>query len=174
MNFGVGGNHSVILMSVRPNAPYRDRIEAGGTTLIYEGHDQPRGPAVPQPKVVDQLDSLPTGNPTQNGKFHRAAQDTKAGRRSPERVRVYEKIRPGIWSYNGIFHLVDSWTERDEQRLVYKFRLEAVEGEEDSSLPAPDRPPSADHSNSRKARSLETRRRQVRHVWSRLRVALRP
>ena len=32
MNFGVGGNHSVILMSVRPNAPYRDRIEDGGTT----------------------------------------------------------------------------------------------------------------------------------------------
>ena len=42
MNFGLGGNHSVILMSVRPNAPYRDRLEDGGTTLIYEGHDQPR------------------------------------------------------------------------------------------------------------------------------------
>jgi hypothetical protein len=26
MNFGVGGNHSVILMSLRRNAPYRDRI----------------------------------------------------------------------------------------------------------------------------------------------------
>jgi hypothetical protein len=24
MNFGLGGNHSVILRSVRPNAPYRD------------------------------------------------------------------------------------------------------------------------------------------------------
>lgn len=29
MNFGLGGNHSVILMSVRPNAPYRDRLEDG-------------------------------------------------------------------------------------------------------------------------------------------------
>jgi len=140
MNFGVGGNHSVILMSVRPNAPYRDRIEDGGTTLIYEGHDQPRGLRVPNSKLVDQLDMLSTGTLTQNGKFHRAAQDAKAARRRPERVRVYEKIRPGIWSYNGIFHLIDSWTERDKHRLVYKFRLEAVEGEEDLRLPVPERP----------------------------------
>jgi hypothetical protein len=54
MNFGVGGNHSVILMSVRPNAPYRDRVEDEGTTLIYEGHDEPRGPTLPNPKMVDQ------------------------------------------------------------------------------------------------------------------------
>jgi hypothetical protein len=90
--------------------------------------------------MVDQLDRLRTGGLSQNGKFHRAAQDAKAGRRRPERVRVYEKIRPGIWSYNGIFHLVDSWTERDEHRTVFKFRLEAVQGEEDLSLPVPDRP----------------------------------
>jgi hypothetical protein len=140
MNFGVGGNHSVILMSVRPNAPYRDRIEDGGTSLIYEGHDQPRGPNLPNPKRVDQLGVLPTGKLSQNGKFDQAAQDAKTGRRRPERVRVYEKIKPGIWSYNGIFHLVDSWTERDEHRLVFKFRLEAVEGEEDLSVPPPDRP----------------------------------
>jgi hypothetical protein len=139
MNFGVGGSHSVILMSVRPNAPYRDRVEAGGTTLVYEGHDQPRGPNLSNPKLADQLERLPTGNLTQNGKFHLAAQDAKAGRRRPERVRVYEKIRPGIWSDNGIFHLVDSWIESDEHRRVHKFRLEAVQGEEDLSEPVPER-----------------------------------
>ena len=37
MNFDCGRNHSVVLMSVRPDAPYNDRIEDGGTTLIYEG-----------------------------------------------------------------------------------------------------------------------------------------
>jgi len=42
MNFGLGGNHSVILMSVRHNAPYRDKIEDNGTTLVYEGHDEPK------------------------------------------------------------------------------------------------------------------------------------
>jgi hypothetical protein len=25
------------------------------------------------------------------------------------RVRAYEKLQQGIWSHNGIFHLVDSW-----------------------------------------------------------------
>jgi hypothetical protein len=140
MNFSVGGTHSVILMSLRRNAPYRDRIEDGGTTLIYEGHDQPRGQHIANPKRIDQLEVLPKGGLTQNGKFHRAAQEAKVRLRRPERVRVYEKIRPGIWSYNGIFHLVDSWKEQDEHRLVFKFRLEAVEGDEDFSLPASDRP----------------------------------
>ena len=41
-NFGLGGDHSVVLMSVRPNAPYRDRLEDNGTTLIYVGHDEPQ------------------------------------------------------------------------------------------------------------------------------------
>lgn len=140
MNFSVGGTHSVILMSLRRNAPYRDRIEDGGTTLIYEGHNQPRGQHIANPKRIDQLEVLPKGGLTQNGKFHRAAQEAKVRLRRPERVRVYEKIRPGIWSYNGIFHLVDSWKEQDEHRLVFKFRLEAVEGDEDFSLPASDRP----------------------------------
>ena len=37
MNFGLAGIHSVILMSVRPNAPYRDCLEENGTILICEG-----------------------------------------------------------------------------------------------------------------------------------------
>ena len=135
MNFGLGGNHSVILMSVRPRAPYRDRLEDGGTTLIYEGHDQPFSEHCPNPKLVDQLDRRSSGSLTQNGRFHQAAQATKAGKRKPERVRVYEKLRPGIWSYNGVFHLVDSWVEFDGKRNVFRFKLIAVEGEEDFDLP---------------------------------------
>ncbi len=130
MNFGIGGTHSVILMSVRRNAPYRDRLEDNGTTLVYEGHDQPRGPKQPNPKTLDQPERFPSGRLTQNGKFHKAAQLFKTGKRPPERVRVYEKIHKGIWSYNGIFHLVDSWCEGDEFREVFKFRLIAVEGDE--------------------------------------------
>lgn len=135
MNFGLGGNHSVVLMSVRPNAPYRDRLEDSGTTLIYEGHDMPKTAATPNPKIVDQPLKTHTGKPTPNGKFFAAAKAASAGQRAPERVRVYEKIRPGIWTYNGIFHLVDAWTERDEYRAVCKFRLVAVEGDEDLSQP---------------------------------------
>jgi len=130
MNFGLGGNHSVILMSVRAGAPYRDRLEDSGTTLIYEGHDQPLSTSCPNPKLVDQLERIPSGGLTQNGRFHAAAQATKASKRPPERVRVYEKLRQGIWSYNGVFHLVDSWTEFDGKRKVFRFKLIAVEGEE--------------------------------------------
>ena len=34
MNFNIGGVHSVILMSIRPNSPYCDRLEGDGTVLI--------------------------------------------------------------------------------------------------------------------------------------------
>lgn len=140
MNFGLGGNHSVILMSVRANAPYDDRLEDAGTTLIYEGHDVPRRPGGPNPKMVDQPAFTDHGRPTQNGRFHQAALATRTKGTKPERVRVYEKIRSGIWSYNGVFHLVDSWQEQSGSRSVFKFRLEAVEGEEDFDLPVPARP----------------------------------
>ena len=137
MNFGLGKNHSVILMSVRPNAPYQDRLEEDGSVLVYEGHDEPRADANPNPKQIDQRDLTPGGSLTQNGLFVRAAEDHKKGVRPPERVRVYEKLKQGIWSYNGVFHLVDARREHDGKRNVFRFKLVAVEGEEDFSVPAP-------------------------------------
>jgi len=140
MNFQIGHNHSVILMSVRPGAPYEDRYEDDGTTIIYEGHDVPCSRHFPDPKSVDQPKFTPAGNLTENGKFHQAAKEAKMERRDPKRVRVYEKIKQGIWSYNGIFHLVDSWLEKSNGRNVFKFKLVAVEGEEDFDLPVPKNP----------------------------------
>lgn len=140
MNFELTGNHSVILMSVRSNAPYADRFEDDERTLIYEGHDVPKTKQSPFPKTVDQQAQTPTGSPTQNGLFFRAALRYKSGKREPERVRVYEKIKQGIWSYNGIFHLVDAWNELNGERQVFKFKLVAVEGEEDFSIPVPSQP----------------------------------
>lgn len=136
MNFGLSGNHSVIVMSLRPNAPYKDEIQDGGTVLIYEGHDEPRSHRVPDPKQVDQPQYSSTGTLTQNGLVYRAAQEAKDGPRPPERVRVYEKLRQGIWSYNGVFHLVDAWKQPSNGRQVFKFKLVAVEGEDDLNLPA--------------------------------------
>jgi hypothetical protein len=157
MNFELRDNHSVILMSVRPNAPYADRFEDDGTTLLYEGHDVPRSTQNPNPKTVDQPGHTPTGSLTQNGLFHHAAQLYRAGKREPERVRVYEKIKQGIWSYNGIFHLVDAWQELSEGRQVFKFKLVAVEGEEDFSVPVP--------SQSKPRRIIPTRVKL--EVWKR-------
>ncbi len=69
MNFEPGRGYSIILMSVRPNAPYRDRIQDDACTLIYEGHDAPRSEKTRAPKSVDQPEFIPSGLPTQNGKF---------------------------------------------------------------------------------------------------------
>ena len=142
MNYQLRDNHSVILMSVRPGAPYEDRVENDGATIIYEGHDVPSSSQCPNPKAVDQPESSDNGCLTENGKFHAAAQDYRGGKRSPERVRVYEKIKQGIWSYNGVFHLVDSWREPVAGRQVFKFKLVAVEGEDDFSIPVPEKPKS--------------------------------
>ena len=96
MNFQMGGNHSVILMSVQPNSPYQDRIEDNGETLIYEGHDLDKRYSK-VPKLDDQPRTYPSGTLTENGKFEKAAIAAKNGS-TPERVRVYEKIKKGIWS----------------------------------------------------------------------------
>lgn len=80
----------------------------------------------PNPKTVDQPEFTPSGKRTQNGLFHQAAQSFKAGG-PPERVKVYEKKRRGVWAYWGIYRLVDSWREPSGKRKVFKFRLEAAE-----------------------------------------------
>lgn len=134
MNFRLKGKHSVILMSVGPHAPYRDQITENWTVLIYEGHDEAQKRVDSDPKAVDQSEFFNSGKLTENGKFNKAAQDYKAGKKGPDIVQVYEKIKSGIRSDNGLFHLVDSWKEHDGKRNVFKFKLIAVEGIQDESL----------------------------------------
>jgi len=131
MNFRLNPYHSVVLMSVQKNAPYEDRVEEDGTVIIYEGHDEPKTASNSIPKNLDQPERTPNGTLTQNGKFKAAALAFKDKKQEAERVRIYEKIRKGIWSYNGLFLLADVWQEKDERRVVFKFRLEAIEEEED-------------------------------------------
>ena len=126
MNYRLGNTYSVILMSIRPNAPYADRIENSGKTLIYEGHDIPNRRGGPDPKSADQPMHNPAGTLTQNGLFFEAAQRYQDGS-EPEIVKVYEKIRSGIWTFNGFFQLIDSWIEESQGRKVFKFRLESLE-----------------------------------------------
>jgi hypothetical protein len=129
MNFRLGGRHTVILMSRRCGAPYEDRLEEGGRVLVYEGHDAPRSNAVPDPKKIDQPQAGPSGNLTQNGLFFEAAMRFKKEGTTPERVRVYEKIKQGIWVYSGTFLLTDAWKQRSLGRSVFRFRLEIDEGD---------------------------------------------
>ena len=123
MNFRLRGTDTIILMSLRPGAPYADRVEDEGRVLIYEGHDSARIVNGPDPKQVDQPECHPGGSPTQNGLFAEAARRYTEGEAPPERVSVYEKIRSGIWVYNGVFELIDCWTEESAGRKVFKFKL---------------------------------------------------
>ncbi len=124
MNYRIRDGESLILMSQRPGAPYQDRVEQDGRVIIYEGHDLPRTTGVIDPKTLDQPEFLPNGKPTQNGFFAEAARRFKDGAASSERVRVFEKIRNGIWVYNGVFELIDSWQEKSGPRRVFKFKLQ--------------------------------------------------
>ena len=129
MNYQLGRTYSVILMSERPGAPYNDQTMDEGKTLIYEGHDIPKRKDGSDPKDEDQPMHYPGGSLTQNGRFYEAAMSYKAGN-PPEIVRVYEKIRSGIWTFNGYFRLVDAWLERIENRQVFKFKLVLMDNQQ--------------------------------------------
>lgn len=124
MHFRLGEEHSVLLTTLRANTPYHDEQQGFGAQIIYQGHDVFRSKAHPDPEAVDQPEYTSGRRLTQNGLFYNAALEYKHGFIAPERVRVYQKILPGIWSYNGVFLLVDGWKERGE-RLVFKFKLQA-------------------------------------------------
>ena len=129
MNFHLRPERSVVLMSRRSNAPYRDRIEEDGRVLIYEGHDIARKVGSPEPKSVDQPRLTPVGRLTQNGLFERAALAAREGGHRAEVIAVYEKIQAGIWVFNRMFLLTNAWLESQSGRKVFKFRLELDESE---------------------------------------------
>ena len=126
MNYRCSKTHSVFLMSTRKNAPYNDEIAADGRILIYEGHDSDKRYSK-SPKTDDQPRFLPSGKLTDNGKFEKAAIDFKTNKREPETVRVYEKIKDGIWSFNGVFKLVDAYEKQVNERKVFKFILQLTD-----------------------------------------------
>ncbi len=127
MNFHLGGDISLILMSLRPNAPYSDRVEDDGSILIYEGHDVNKTRETPIPKIVDQPLKNNSGTLTQNGLFYEAAKKYRTRQEKPELVKVYEKLPTGMWVYNGIFELIDAWQEESNDRKVFKFKLHLTE-----------------------------------------------
>lgn len=132
MNFRLNQARSIFLMSVRPGAPYNDRTEDNGRILIYEGHDIARNLTPFDPKEVDQPLQLPSGKLTQNGLFFDAATKYKQGLKPAEVVYVYEKIRDGVWVYNGAFTLVDAWQDHDGKRKVVNFKLQLLNGDPSS------------------------------------------
>jgi hypothetical protein len=122
MNFQAKPGYSIILMSVRQGAPYRDCWHEDTSVLEYEGHDEPRRTGI-NPKELDQPLRTTMGVMTENGKFHDAAVAYKQGKRKPEVVQVYEKISEGVWCDRGRYELIDSNIVFDGTRKVCKFFL---------------------------------------------------
>lgn len=49
------------------------------------------------------------------------------GEAPPELVKVYEKIRNGVWAFDGVFELRGAWQETGAKRSVFKFKLALLE-----------------------------------------------
>ena len=130
MNFRLNSKYSVILMSRRSNAPYNDSVLEDCITVEYEGHDEPKNKGQINPKKVDQPRVTVRGTRTQNGYFIKAVEDFKSRKTSPELVKVYEKILPGIWSLKGYFELIDYKISNDGIRNVYIFILKLSENQD--------------------------------------------
>ena len=126
MNFQIKPGYSIFLMSVRKNAPYKDKWDKRTGTLIYEGHDVPKNVSK-KPKEINQPLTTPKGTLTENGKFFTAAQAYKMGLVDhSHKIKVYEKMKDGIWCYKGFFNLIDVKIVMTN-RQVFKFFLKPVE-----------------------------------------------
>ena len=117
----------IVLMSRRRNAPYTDSLSPDESVLLYEGHDVRRGSDTPNPKSLDQPWVDERDKPTQNGQFAEWVQDSKQGRAPHAVFRVYEKMRPGVWTDRGLYELKDYDYRPENGRKVFKFRLEQAD-----------------------------------------------
>jgi len=122
MNFAVKKTYSIVLMSTEKNAPYNDNMLEDGL-IEYEGHDAPRSEKYNK-KEVDQPIANSSGTLTENGKFFQAAENYKEGKRKPAKIKVYRKIRKGVWVDMGFYSLIDGFVSPDGKRNVFKFILE--------------------------------------------------
>ncbi len=138
MNFQVrsgAAGYSIILMSLRKNAPYQDQWHDEDSDhplaglLEYKGHDLPNyAGSTDNPKHIGQPMTLPSGRLTDNGKFYQAAIAAKGAKQDPEIVQVYEKIASGIWCDRGRHLLIDAEikpvpTGPNTTRNVFRFYL---------------------------------------------------
>ena len=125
MNFQIKSkNDSIVLMSVRDDAPYHDKISEDGKTIYYVGHNLNKKYC--NGKDTNNLDQplfLPSGKLTENGKFAKASNYFKDGLQQSEKIRAYQKIKAGIWSFNSVFDLVDVAQEKSNNRIVHIFKL---------------------------------------------------
>ena len=133
MNYRPAGKrYSIFLMSTRKGSPYNDSFSEDGSVLFYEGEDIYKS-EVDDPKDYDQPFFNSGGSLTNNGKFFKRVEDFKYRRRPAEKIKVYEKIKSGIWSDKGFFKLIDAKYIKSEEegRKVFKFILKPIKIKEE-------------------------------------------
>ena len=132
MNYRLNPKYSVVLMSQRSNAPYTDRIHEDGITVEYEGHDVSKKSYNHNPKFDDQVSSLPSGKPTQNGLFIKAVEEYKNGDAEPELVKIYKSTNDliGIGSnlFKKEFITEKEWTDvlAGYEMIINKYSAEEL------------------------------------------------
>ena len=77
MNFRLKSDYSVILMSIRPGAPYADQVLDDGRLLIYEGHDISKTKDIKDPKEYDQPLATESGSSLKMECFMQLPKDIK-------------------------------------------------------------------------------------------------
>ncbi len=138
MTFREPPAHGVILMSRRQDAQYSDALNEDESILLYEGHDATRSREFPDPKTVDQPRESAKGRLTENGRFASWVDSMKEGRSYPAIFRVYEKMRPGIWTDRGLYALRDYDYPQINGRRVFRFKLEQAEFDTSDPLESSD------------------------------------
>lgn len=108
---------SIILMSRKQNAPYRDRLMHSRRIIEYRGHNATGDPLADQPTRTKR------GTRTPNGAFIDAATAFKEDDAEPLYVHVYEKIYSGVWLFRGPHRLIDYRAERENERRIFTFFL---------------------------------------------------
>jgi hypothetical protein len=129
MNFRDHGQRLSVFLVLERDGEFYDAWDAKSQTYTFRGHDST---TVEGGKEPDQLLMYPSGKPTENGLFYKAAKAFKDGiRTEPLQVQVYEKLEMGVWFDKGIFNLIDAHHVLENDRKVYEFYLSPADADID-------------------------------------------
>lgn len=108
MNYRPAGNiHSVFLTFTDDDDLFADEFQ--GDRCYFRGSNMRRSEA-DSPETADQSLYRRSGKKSANGIFFdiATAYRESGGSVNPEIIRVYKKLKPNVWQFEGEFELVDA------------------------------------------------------------------
>ena len=116
MNFGSSGRPSVVLMSRRPAHLTTTGLKMMVVSLSTKATTGHKSGAARTQRRSTNLSAGQGARLPRTDYFLQAASQHRELGTPAECVRVYEKMRTGIWTFNGTFRLVDGWREESHGR----------------------------------------------------------